>query len=184
MAIARPHQLCIVTPVEVPVLLMGGRADAGTWTPGINSTGVRQVVRTAAAAAVSYWIDVPTEHSNDSGTSFAFQATGVRLLYTIATAAANDVRIEVWRRSRAAGAVTTGVLGGNNNAEYDAAHDTAAERGGIAANTEATVTLPAANQLWLDTDQNLTLRVFIDAAATTAFTVLDCVLLGNRYLQF
>mgnify|MGYP001574151126 CR=1 FL=1 len=184
MSIARPHQLCIVSPVEVPVLLIGGRADAGTWTPGINATGIRQVVRTAAATAVSYWIDVPTEHTNGSGTPFAFQPTGLRLLYTIGAAAANDVRVELWRRSRAAGAVTTGVLGGNNNAEYDAAHDTAAERGAIAANTEATVGLPAANQLWLDTDQNLTIRVFIDAALTTTFSVLDCVLLGNRYLQF
>ena len=184
MSIARPHQLTIVSPVEMPVLLMGGRADGGTWTPAINTTGIRQLARTAAAAAVSYWIDVPLEHTNGSGSPFNFQPTGARLLYTIATAAANDVRVEVWRRGRTAGAVTSGVLGGSNNAEYDAAHDTASERGAVAANTEATMTIPVANQVWLDENQNLTMRIFVDAALTTAFSVQDIVLLGNRYLQF
>lgn len=169
------------TDVLIPLQVLSGTADAGTWTKAITSTGVRTVTRTAAAAVQGYWIEPPLRTRTTA--LRGLKVTGIRVEYNTATAIQNDVRVEVYKRTMsvqgAAPAAPT-LLGGDQNAHYDAAHDTAAERNAIADHT-AVVTLPT--PAYLAANEELLVKFVIDGSAAGVTLLRDCHILAAEALS-
>lgn len=132
--------------IEIPIDILVGTGDAGTWTKAITSTGLPTVTRTAGAGTQGYWLalDEAAKIAADRG----LEITGARVSYSVGTADATDVRAEIYKGTTPAdnvAPVAPTVVGGQTNSHYDAAHDTAAERGDDTTAPEyhtATVTLP------------------------------------------
>jgi len=87
-----------------------------------------------------------------------------------------NVRFEVWKRTQGAdgAAPTAAVLFGEDNADYDAAHDTPAKRGDDTAAPElhkATIT-DAGAPAFLAANESLLLRVYVDGGAGGASDVV------------
>lgn len=104
--------------------ILSGVADAGTWAKAATSGGLATVTRTAASATQSFWIALPQVKAGDL-------LVGVDANYSVNTADLDDVRFEIWEETLAStgSAPTAAVAFGEADADYDAAHDTAAERG-------------------------------------------------------
>lgn len=120
------------TDIQIPLDIFGGIADAGTWTKAMSSTGAATITRTAAAATEGFW--VPVTEAIRTATDRGLKITGIRACYTVGTADATDVRTELYSlltpADNAAIAAATLLDGAAaQDANYDAAHNTAAERG-------------------------------------------------------
>lgn len=168
------------TDVVVPLQVLGGTADAGTWTKAITSAGVRTVTRTAAAALQGYWLEAPQRYRTSSGKGL--KVTGVRVEYNTATAIQTDVRVEVYKRTMSANGAAPGaptLIGGDQNAHYDTAHDTAAERNSVADHT-AVVTLPT--PAYLAANEEILVKFVVDGSATGVTLLRDCHLLCSETL--
>lgn len=120
------------TDVQIPLDILAGTADAGTWTKAITSAGAVTVTRTAAGATEGFW--VPCNEAIRTASGRGLKITGIRCVYTVGTADATDVRTELYslvtpadNSATAAATLLDGAAA--DNAHYDAAHDTAAERG-------------------------------------------------------
>lgn len=111
--------------------IQSGLGDAGTWTKAVLSTGLATVTRTAAAGAQSFWVPLPQVKEGDL-------LVGVDANYSVATADLEEVRFELWAETLGANgaAPTAAVLFGEVDADYDADHNTAAERGLDTANPQ------------------------------------------------
>lgn len=107
-----------------PIDILSGVGDAGTWTKAATSGGLSTVTRTAAAAAQSFWVALPQVKTGDL-------ILGVDANYSANTADLEDVRFEIWEETLGANgaAPTAAVAFGEDNADYDADHNTTAERG-------------------------------------------------------
>ena len=170
------------TDGQLPIPLLRGLADGGTYTPAISATGVRTITRTAADAVDSFWVEVPVENRTAAGKGI--KPTGVRVSYSVGTAAADDIRFELYRRTvpadNAAPAVPV-LLGGDLDAHYDAAHNTAAERGdATGAPEQHTLVMTLPTPTYLGTDEQLLLRCFCDGALTSVIVITDAVLLFDE----
>ena len=151
-----------------------GTADAGTWVLTHSSVGIESLTRTAANAIESYWVKIPI--SNRTSADRGIKPTGLTANYNVDTADADDVRFEVWKRTQGAdgAAPTAAVLFGEDNADYDAAHDTPAKRGDDTAAPElhkATIT-DAGAPAFLAANESLLLRVYVDGGAGGASDVV------------
>lgn len=172
------------TDGQMQIPLFSGIADGGTYTKAITSAGVRTVTRAAADPADSFWVEIPVRARTSTGKGI--KATGVKLVYSVNTADAQDIRAELYKRvipaDNAAPAAPT-LLGGDQNAHYDDAHNTAAERGddtGAPENHTLTMTLPA--PAYLADGEQLLLRIFCDGAATSVIVITDAILLYSETL--
>jgi len=106
--------------------------------------------------------------------------------YSVNTADLDDVRVELWLKTLPANGAspTAAVIVGNVDADYDADHDTAAERGldtGAPQLHRAVVT-DAAGSAYLGTNQQLMVRVIVDgdAAGLGAFILTGLELLAGH----
>lgn len=162
------------TDGQLQIPLLAGIADGGTWTLACTSGGLVSATRTAADAADSFWVEIPI--GNRSSASKGIKPTGLKVNYSVNTADVADVRFEVWKVTQGAdgAARTAAVLFGEDNADYDAAHDTAAERGDDTGGPElhlATVT-DAGTPAYLATGESLLLRCYVDGDAGPAGVVV------------
>ena len=141
-----------------------GLKDGGTWTPGMTSGGLASVTRTAAVGSSSYWLDIPI--GTRTTASKGRKPTGVRVNYSVATADVDNVRFEVWKVTEGAnGAARTAVcLFGDDNADYDADHNTSAKRGLDTANPQLhlAVVTDAGTPAYLGAGETLKLRCFVE----------------------
>ncbi|MBU2559237.1 MAG: hypothetical protein KJ578_15780 [Bacteroidetes bacterium] len=161
------------TDGQFPVPVFGGVADLGTWTGTISAAGLRSVARTAAATNDGYWLEVPLPDREDAAKGR--EVVGGVVNYECATALADDVRLEFYRATmQADGLVVAGptLLGGDQNAHYDANHDTPAKRAdwtGAPEYHRAEVTLPA--PAYFTVGQHLLVRFFVDGEAGGAANI-------------
>lgn len=159
------------TDVQIPIPILNGLAGSGTWTPTMQAAGPR-LRRSAGANEEDYWIACPFPHRSTS--SKGRKITGVAVNYEVATADAEDVRAEVYKVVMGAdnAARTRTLLGGDQDAHYDADHDTATKRGDDTTAPElhrATVTLPS--PAYLGVDEQIWVRLVVDGDAGAASVV-------------
>ena len=121
-----------VTPanIEIPLDILTGTALSGAWAKGYDGAGLPKVTRTAAAATEKYALTIPGFMLRGTA-SRGFKPTGLIAKYTVDTADATDVSFQVYKTTMGAdnAARSTAILFGDVDGDYDAAHDTAAERG-------------------------------------------------------
>lgn len=171
------------TDCRVAIPLIGFK-DGGTWTPSQTSGGLTSLARTASAGHSSYWIDIPLPTRTTA--SKGSKPTGVRVNYTVATADLDEVRFEVWKVTEGAnGAARTAVcLFGDDNADYDADHNTNAERGLDTANPQLhlAVVSDAGVPAYLAAGESLKLRCFVegDAGGTGVFVVTNATMVYSE----
>ena len=148
---------------------LSGVADGGTWTKAATTGGLATVTRTAADAPSSYWITLPTPPTGPSGT---ITPLGIDANYSVNTADLADVRFELWKETVGAdgSAPTAAVLMGEDDADYDDAHNTAAERGDDTGGPEEhkIVMRNAGAAVAVGPNDVLKLRVFVDGDAGPA----------------
>lgn len=172
------------TDVQIPLALGAGVADAGTWAKAFTSAGVRTVTRTANASTQGFWVEVPVRARTASGKGF--KPTGVKTVYSVGTADATDIRTEVYKRTVPAdGSAPSAptLLGGDADGHYDAAHDTAAERGddtGAPENHTSTMTLPT--PAYLGDGEELLVKFVVTDPGTSVVILKDIVVLGSETL--
>jgi hypothetical protein len=170
--------------ISIPIL--GGTKDGGTWTPAILSSGLVSVTRTAAAGSSSWWCDIPLPARTTA--SKGRKPTGLRVNYTVLTATADDVRFELWKVTQGADGVTRTavVLFGEDNADYDASHNTAAERGDHTGAPELhlAIVTDAGVPVFLGAGESLKLRCFVEGnpGGTSVVTITDANLLYTEAL--
>lgn len=174
------------TDGQLRIPLLAGVADGGTWAPSVTTGGLVGVARTAADAPSSYWVDVPVPTRTTA--SKGIKPTGLRVNYQVATADVADVRFELWKVTQGAdnAARAAAVLFGEDDADYDGAHNTAAKRGDDTAAPELhlAIVTDAGAPAYVGAGESLLLRCFVDgdAGAAGVVTVTDAVLLYSETL--
>lgn len=141
-------------------------AVSGTWTP-TYATALPILTHTAAAAAEV--VTFPVDGIFREAASKGLQLDTVDCWYSIDTADLDDVTLELIEFTGTADGTipTAAVLGGDADADYDAAHDTAAERGddtGAPEYHKLTMT-PTGNVAYLGAENGLCLRLTVDGDA-------------------
>lgn len=173
------------TDGQMPLALNSGKADGGTYTYAISTAGVRTLTRTAADAADSFWIEVPLRQRTASGKGI--KPTGVKLVYSVGTADAQDIRTELYTvavPADNAAVAAPAIYGGSLDAEYDAAHNTAAERGDDTTGPELhTMVMTVAAPAYLGDGTQLLLRIFCDGATTSVIIIKSAVLLYSELIN-
>jgi hypothetical protein len=111
--------------------------------------------------------------------------TGLKVAYENNGTAADDVRFEVWKVTQNATgtAPTAAVVFGEDNLDYPAAYNTAAERVAVAGTGEHTYTITdAGTPAFMGGGETLLLRVFSDGDAipTSVLIAKSAILLGTR----
>lgn len=171
---------------QVPIPLLAGLADGGTWTAAVTSGGLVSVARTAADAPDSFWVEIPVP--SRTAASKGIKPTGLRVNYSVATADAADVRFELWKVTQGAdgAARTAAVLFGDADEDYDAAHDTAVKRGDDTGAPELhlAIVTDAGTPAYLAAGETLMLRCYVDgdAGPASVVTVTNAVLLVSETL--
>jgi hypothetical protein len=153
-------------------------AISGTWTVSEGaSDNVQIVTRTAAASDVYYRIPIriPKRTTASKGTKL----TSVTVSYTVGgtiDTAADIIQIQILKQTMGAdgSAPTASILAGDDDADYDASHNTNTKRLGAASHT-LTVTIPAGEQAYAGDLESRALRVRVKDASTANMTF---VLLG------
>lgn len=175
----RRSQPADLGPFEFEVPLVHGLAEGGTWTAAFSS-GLPQVTRTSANNTTEYWlVQVPSTLVKPSPIFRGFKPETVKAAYSVNNAdSGDDVKFELLKvalpaNGSAPSAVTA--LGGDEDDDYDTAHNTAAKRvvdtGGPEHHT-LTVTLDT--QAFLATGEGLIVRATVVEAndATGALAVV------------
>lgn len=175
------------TDGHIAIPLMNGIGDGGTWTKAVSTSGLFSAARTANSGNHSFWADIPVPGRTTA--SRGVKATAVKVAYSVDTAAADDVRVELWEETLGADGSnpTAAVLGGNLDAHYAAAYDTAAERGANGAGTKnVTLTMTLPTPAYLAANKRYRLRFFVDGDAGGAANVIlrsAHLLLSQRLLD-
>jgi len=171
------------TDGEIAVDILMGFKDGGGFTPSVTSGGLQSVTRAAAASGESWWVSVPVPNRTTAGKGI--MPTGMTVNYTVGTAdVVVDLRCELWKVTQGAdgAARTAAVLFGNDNADYDADHNTPAKRGDDTAAPElhkATL-VDAGTPAYMGAGETLLFRFFVDdtGGGTSA------VILTSAVVQF
>jgi len=151
-------------------------ASAGTWTLAVASN-VWSNNRTAADASFTLYIPIviPTNSVALKGTKIL----SVELMYSIATAAADDVALatailykDTFQATAASGSGTLNTAAAFVSTK-DTGHDTAAE---LLAVDEHRVVWTVTTAEWGDNDVGYHLEVVVDAAAATVFKVFGAII--------
>jgi hypothetical protein len=168
------------TDMAVPISLHAGSAESGTWSFAARGS-MPALERTAATSTDVYWLDiiVPGRNATDLG----IKPTSLEVKYEVDTADLDDVTFELVKyelgADGAAHNTPSSTLAGDNDAHYDAAHDTAAERGDDTAAPElhkAVITVPS--PAYLTTRELLRLKITVDGDAGGAgvFALIGAVM--------
>lgn len=166
------------TDGNVSIPLEAGIATSGTWTPAMDASGLYTLTRSAGAATEYYWapIPIPTRSTASKG----IKPTGLDVNYSVGTADATDITFEVWRRTMGANGAspTAAVLFGEDDADYDEDHNTAAERGldTAAPQLHRAILTDAGTPAYLAADESLWLRIKVIDPGTAVVIVREAKL--------
>lgn len=156
--------------IDIP---LNGTATSGTWAYAITSDGIQTLTRTANAATEYYWVAVPMPHR--SSASKGIKPTGLDVNYRVGTADATDITFELWARTLGANGAepTAAVLFGEDDADYDADHNTAAGRGldTAAPQLHRAIITNAGVPAYLGGDESLYLRIKVVDPGTSAVVI-------------
>ncbi len=139
--------------------------SAGTWTAG-EAASVVYETRTAGDASFSLFVplSVPGNSTYRAGSCLK----SVDVYYKIATAAADDFATVELLKITLPAASGSAASGAAVSIGIDAAHDTAAERKTVG---EHLMRVTPVSAPWIDDSEAYMLKLTVDAAATTAFTL-------------
>lgn len=158
------------TDGQVGIPIVPGTALSGTWTPSIASE-VLILTRTANAAKEYYLVPIKIPHRTTALKGIKLKSVSVSYTVNTADTAADDLEFHIMRQILPADtAVATGsVLAGDDNADYDATHNTKAKRllsTGAPEKHTLTVTIPTGEQVYAADGVHYWLRVMIEDATT------------------
>lgn len=172
------------TDYEIPLDILGGIKDGGTWAAAMSSAGAPSVTRTAGAATEGWWVNIEAAMRNAA--SRGLKVIGVRTVYTVNTADATDVRTELYSRTQpahgAAMAAAT-LLAGDADADYDSNHNTAVKRGSDTAAPAlhtATMQIPSGEQAFATTGKEYSVKFVVVDPGTSAVALVSMHLLCAR----
>jgi len=158
------------TDHQIIIPISPGAAIAGTWTASAPSN-VLIVTRTAAVGTGQYrmLIPLPVRTSASKGAKLK----SVTVCYTVGSAdtSADQLLFNIVKQTMPEnGSSPVGsILAGDVDADYDANHDTKAERLAAATHT-ATVTIPSEEQAYASDGEQFYLDVLVTDAATANLT--------------
>jgi len=158
------------TDHQIIIPVAPGTAIAGTWTASAPSN-VLIVTRTAAVGTGQYrmLIPLPVRTSASKGAKLK----SVTVCYTVGSAdtSADQLLFNIVKQTMPEnGSSPVGsILAGDVDADYDANHDTKAERLAAATHT-ATVTIPSEEQAYASDGEQFYLDVLVTDAATANLT--------------
>jgi hypothetical protein len=162
----------------IPISHISFTAVSGVWTRSRSAAANYVITRTAAATTEALAVEVPTI-SLRSTANKGRKIVGLRIKYSIATAAANDVTVSVAYTTVPANASAVAAASTLGTITYDAAHDTAAERKTVA---EHTMSVAFGSPVYLADAVGFEILVTVDAALTTVFKVWQIELLTTDIL--
>lgn len=145
------------TDVVIPVSHADAVTVSGTWTRSRTAQGLYRIRRTAAAASEVLALEIPVARLRSTA-SRGLKVTGAKIQYQISTEAADDVTVAGVYVVMPADAAAVAAATSLGAVTYDAGHDTAGERGGIAQHT-MTVTFGTPAYL---TDGFITLEITVN----------------------
>jgi hypothetical protein len=167
-----------VTDGVIPISHIAYTAVSGTWTRSRSAAANYVITRTAGATVESLAIEVPAI-SLRSTANKGRKILGLKLKYSIATAAANDVTVSIGYTTVPANGSAVGTASTLGTITYDANHDTAAKRKAIA---EHTMQVAFGSPVYLADAVGFEILITIDAALTTVFKVHQIELLTTDIL--
>ncbi len=150
------------TDIEIPIPLAPGVDIAGTWTPS-TSSNVLIVTRTPATQTDYYKMPIPV--IGRTTVLKGMKLKSVKVSYTIGdTDTGDDLEFHIVKQTLPANGVaaTGAILAGDSDSDYDADHNTLAERildTGAPQLHTAVVTIPTGEQAYLATGEQLYLEV-------------------------
>jgi hypothetical protein len=143
--------------------------SAGTWALGVASN-VWSLDRSAADASFTLYMPIPIP-SNSAALKGAYLVS-VEMMYSIATAAADDFATVALYKDTLQASAASGSGSINTAASVtitnDAGHDTAAERKAV---DEHRIKSTLSTAAWIDNDEAYHMEYTLDAAAGTVFKV-------------
>jgi len=176
--------------LDIVVDAAAGVAISGTYTPGATADG-RRLARVVSAAVDSAALPVPvhpayhTKHGRRS--NVGVKPISLVAQYEVGVADLDDVQLRIVKIVQGAdgSAAVVSTLAGDVDADYDSAHDSAAERAsstGLPRLHTATVTAPAGERAFLREGEQLGVVVVVDGSATGTFVLKACRLKCARVL--
>ena len=164
------------TDVEIPIPLAPGVAINGTWTAS-NSSNVLIITRTSATQTDYYKVPIPIIGRTTA--SKGMKLKSVKVSYSMnQTDSGDDLEIHIVKQTLPANGSTASaaILAGDADGDYDADHNTLAERILDTAAPQlhtAVVTIPTGEQAYLATGEQLYLEVkFADQSGADADLIL------------
>lgn len=164
------------TDVEIPIPLAPGVAINGTWTAS-NSSNVLIITRTSATQTDYYKVPIPIIGRTTA--SKGMKLKSVKVSYSMnQTDSGDDLEIHIVKQTLPANgsAASAAILAGDDDSDYDADHNTLAERILDTAAPQlhtAVVTIPTGEQAYLATGEQLYLEVkFADQSGADADLIL------------
>ena len=143
--------------------------SAGTWAQTILNN-VWSMNRTAADA--SFLVFVPVPIPSNSVASKGAYLKSIEVMYSIVTAAADDMAaVALYKNTLAADGTLNSAAG--IAITMDTAHDTGAERKTL---DEHRMVATLDTAAWIDNDEYYHLEFLVDAAATTVFKVFGALI--------
>ena len=164
--------------VSIPGDLAVGDAVSGTWTRTRQGTALYRLRRTAAAALEVFAFRFRPRVRTT--TSKGFKVTGYRLVYAISTALVTDVTVSGSVLLPPATGASPAAATSFGAVTYDAAHDTAGERGATGSHTMAGT---FATPIYLNGGVvDVELAVSVDGSATGVVDIIGIELIGAETL--
>lgn len=170
------------TDGQIGIPIVYGKALVGTWVADVEGepgAPVSVVTWTPASPNAQYYgVEIPAW--NKTTANKGIKPTGLDIAYRLNTSDTINDDLEFWivkKTVPADGAATTvAILAGDDNADYDAAHNTKAERLDATGAPElhrATITIPLGAQAYLADNEMLELIVMVlDAAGNNLVLTL------------
>jgi hypothetical protein len=154
------------TDGQVGIPLAPGISLSGTWTPS-DSSNILIVTRSEAEATEYYKVPIPLPHRTTALKGVKLKS--ITVSYTIATAdtETDDLEFQILKQTVPANGVaaTGAIMAGDADTDYDAAHDTNAERLTEGIHT-TTVTIPTDEQAYVADGEQHWMRVKVVDAST------------------
>lgn len=175
------HQIALDIAQGIGTVGTSG-ALGGTWTVSEGASDNIQIVTRSAAAADHYY-RVPIPLPKRTAASKGAKLQSVTMSYVIGGTidAANDIlQLHILKQTLPAdgSGATASILAGDVDADYDAAHDTAAERM-VAGSHTLTVTIPSGEQAYAAALETFAARVRVKDASTANLTFVLTGLVAN-----
>jgi hypothetical protein len=170
----------VKTDHQIAINHTNGVALSGAWTTTLVSN-VPTVTRTMATTDGLYLVEIKLPKRNAASKGAKLQSVTVSYVNGGTIDTTNDILFVYIIKSTlpTTGSAATGaILAGDADADYDAAHDTKAERLG-SGNHTCTVTIPVGERAYAADRETFWLEVYVDDASTANFAFAITGMVAN-----